>query len=170
MTSSRVGPSYRSRLHVEGWSLAGCGLVGSLLLVLLDARTTQNGLSTVLQLAAVGVLLAVFGPRSVRRAVAAARSAEEIEATGEPTPLWHLPLVTLVLASPFVALGAWDAALRVTGGCVLVGLAQAVVLGGVLTAAERASGRRFYRAPGSRLLRGTRLAYVESPGGDAALP
>lgn len=170
MTPPRVGPSYRSRLRVEGWSLAGCGLAGSLLLVLLDARTTQNGLSTVLQLAAVAVLLVVFGPRSVRRAVAVARSAEEIEATGEPTPLWHLPLVEAVLAAPFVALGAWDAGLRVTGGCVLVGLAQAVMLGRVVTAAERSSGRRFYRAPGSRLLRGTRLAYVESADEVAALP
>ena len=51
------------------------------------------------------------------------------ELTGEPTPLWKPPLVLIVLASAFVVpgelgLGAvgWDAGLRITGGCLLVGL------------------------------------------------
>ncbi len=155
-----LGPSYRARLRIEGSALAVCGLLGSLALLLVDDRTTDDPLSTGLQLAVVVALLAWFGPRSVHKAVAQARSASEIEPTGEPTPLWHLPLVVAGLGTPFLLLGAWDAGLRVTGGCLLVGLAQAVLLERVVARHERAEQRIYVRAPGSRLLRGTRLAWA----------
>ncbi len=170
-----LGPGYRQRLRIEGSVLAACGLVGSLVLVLVDGRTTENGLSTVLQLAVVLVLLAWFGPRSVHKAVAQARPAGELEPTGEPTPLWQLPLIVAGLATPLLLLGAWDAGLRVTGGCLLVGLAQAILLERVAARHERAEGRIYVRAPGSRLLRGTQLAWApvdasQSPAGASAQP
>ena len=162
------GPSYRQRLRLEGGVLAGCGLVASLVLVLLDDRTTDNALSTVLQLAVVFALLAWFGPRSVHKAVANARPAGEIEPTGEPTPLWQLPLIVAGLAAPFLLFGVWDAGLRVTGGCLLVGLAQAILLERVVAGHEREAGRVYVRAPGSRLLRGTQLTWA--PVNAAAAP
>jgi len=154
--------TYRARLRTEGLALAACGAVGSVALLLADARTTQNAGSTVGQLAVVLVLLGVLGPISVRAAIARSQPGEGVGATGEPTPLWHLPLVVVVLAVPLVALGAWDAALRVTGGCVLVGLAQALLLAGVVRSDERRTGRTYVRAPGSRIVRGTRLTHVQS--------
>lgn len=160
MNHPPLGPSYRSRLQVEGGVLAACGALGALVLLLADARTAEHRLSTALQLAAVFALLAWFGPRSVRKAVREARPAGEVEPTGEPTPLWHLPLVVVGLTVPFVALGAWDAGLRVTLGCVLVGLVQAVLLARTVVRHERAQARVYVRAPGSRLLRGTRLAWA----------
>lgn len=164
----RLGPSYRRRLRIEGGVLAACGLLGSLALVLADERTTEHALSTGLQLAAVLGLLAWFGPRSVRKAVAKARPAGEVEPTGEPTPLWQLPLIVAGLATPFLLLGVWDAGLRVTGGCLLVGLAQAILLERVMAGHERKVGRVYVRAPGSRLLRGTQLAWA--PAGAAEHP
>lgn len=44
-----------------------------------------------------------------------------------------------------------------TGGCLLVGLAQAVLLERVVAARERREDMRFVRLPGSRIVRGTRL-------------
>jgi len=70
--------------------------------------------------------------------------------------------VVAALTVPLVALGAWDAGLRVTGGCVLVGLAQALLLARIVHVDERATGRTYVRAPGSRIVRGTQLAYVQS--------
>ena len=108
-------------------------------------------------------LLAWLGPRGVRTAIA---RAEEIgrpgvpPATGEPTPLWHLPLVVAVLATPLVLAGAPDAALRVTGGSALVGAAQAVLLARIVAGHERRAGRVFARLPGSRILRGTQLGWA----------
>jgi hypothetical protein len=111
----------------------------------------------------VAALLAWLGPRGVRTAIA---RAEEIgrpgvpPATGEPTPLWHLPLVVAALAAPLVLAGAPDAALRVTGGSALVGAAQAVLLARIVAGHERRAGRVFARLPGSRILRGTRLGWA----------
>lgn len=167
MSHPPLGPGYRSRLRIEGGVLAACGALGALTLLLVDARTAENQLSTVLQLAVVLALLAWFGPRSVDKAVAQARPAGEVEPTGEPTPLWHLPLVVIGLTAPFVVFGAWDAGLRVTLGCVLVGLAQAVLLAWTVARHERAQQRIYVRAPGSRLLRGTRLAWA--PAGDKSV-
>jgi len=53
----------------------------------------------------------------------------------------------------------WDAALRVTGGCLLVGLMQAALMARLVAADERRRGRRYVRLPGSRILRGTKLCY-----------
>lgn len=152
--------TYRARLRTEGFALAACGVAGSAALVLVDDRAVQNATSTVVQLLVVLVLLAVLGPAAVRRSIAQAEPADTADATGEPTPLWHLPLVVAVLTLPLVALGAWDAGLRVTGGCTLVGLAQAFLLTHVVRADERRTGRTYLRARGSRILRGTRLALV----------
>jgi hypothetical protein len=154
--------TYRARLRTEGFALAACGAVGSAVLLLADDRTTQNAASTVGQLIVVLVLLAILGPLSVRRAIAGSQPAGTVEATGEPTPLWHLPLVVAALTAPLVALGAWDAGLRVTGGCTLVGLAQALLLARVVHADEGATGRIYVRTAGSRILRGTRLAHEQS--------
>jgi len=150
--------TYRARLRKEGFALAVCGVVGSAALWLADARTTQNAGSTVGQLAVVLVLLGVLGPLSVRRAIARSQPPDVAPPTGEPTPLWQMPLVVAVLTLPLIALGAWDAGLRVTGGCTLVGLAQALLLARIVQADERATGRTYVRSPGSRILRGTRLS------------
>ena len=152
--------TYRARLRTEGLTLAACGAVGCVLLVVADERATRDAASTAGQLAVVLLLLAVLGPLGVRRALAASELDDWQAATGEPTPLWHLPLVVAVLSLPLVALGAWDAALRVTGGCVLVGLAQALLLAQIVGADQRATGRVHVRAPGSRILRGTRLTHA----------
>lgn len=154
--------TYRARLRTEGLTLAACGVVGSVVLLLADERTIQNAGSTVGQLVVVLTLLAILGPLAVRRAIAGSQPAGTVEATGEPTPLWHLPLVVAALTVPLVALGAWDAGLRVTGGCTLVGLAQALLLARVVHSDERATGRIYIRASGSRILRGTRLAHEQS--------
>lgn len=166
-----LGPTYRARLRLEGSVLAACGLIGSIVLVLADERTTANGLSTVLQLLVVAALLVWFGPRSVHRAVAQALPAGEVQPTGEPTPLWQLPLIVAALVTPFLLFGAWDAGLRVTGGCLLVGLAQAILLERVVARHEDEQGRRFVRAPGSRLFRGTQLAWaLEAASGGRSHP
>lgn len=161
--------TYRRRLRTEGLALAASGAVGSIVLVLADDRTTGNAASTLAQLAVVVVLLATLGPRSVRRAIAGAHpDGDPVRATGEPTPLWQLPLVVATLATPFVLAGSWDAGLRVTAGCALVGLAQATLLAGLVAADERRTGRAYARAPGSRILRGTRLAYADAAAAAAA--
>lgn len=163
--------TYRARLLIEGLTLAACGVVGSVALLLADARTTDNAGSTVGQLAVVAILLVTLGPLSVRRAMEGSQPAGplrtsgppttgEPSATGEPTPLWHLPLVVAALTLPLVALGAWDAGLRVTAGCMLVGLAQALLLTTVVRADERRCARVYARGPGSRILRGTKLTHV----------
>ncbi len=156
--------TYRARLRTEGLALAACGALGSVVLLVLDERTTSHAGSTLGQLVVVAILLGVLGPRAVGAALRGAQPEGVVEATGEPTPLWHLPLVVAVLAAPLCALGAWDAGLRVTGGCLLVGLAQAFLLTRVVAADERATGRTYARAPGSRILRGTRLAWARAAG------
>lgn len=154
--------TYRARLRTEGFALAACGVAGSAVLVLASSDTTSNAASTLGQLVVVAGLLAVLGPRSVRKAIAAAQPEGVVEATGEPTPLWHLPVVVAVLAGAFVVFGVWDAGLRVTLGCALVGLSQALLLTRVVARDEQATGRTYARAPGSRILRGTRLAYASA--------
>ena len=155
-------PTYRERLRKEGLALAASGVVGSAAILVLESEEATRGpVSTVLQLAAVAALLAWLGPRSARRAIA---DGEEVpagaEGSGEPTPLWQLPLIVVVLAGAFVALGAgWDPALRVTGGCTIVGLAQAVLLEQVVARDEARRRRVYFRRPGSRFLRGTKLGF-----------
>jgi hypothetical protein len=162
-----AAPSYRDRLRIEGLTLAACGAAGSV--GILAARTdqaTRGPLSTIGQLAVVAALLGWLGPRSARKAIARAEPvAPGREGSGEPTPLWQLPLIVAGLTASVVALqevdprAGWDAGLRVTGGCTLVGLAQAVLIERVVAADEDARGRTYFRMPGSRLGRGTKLGY-----------
>jgi hypothetical protein len=155
-------PTYRERLVREGSVLGLVGAAGSVVLLLFDDHATDVPASTVGQLLIVAVLLGVFGPRGVRSAIANADELPEGPAgagSGEPTPLWHLPLVVAVLATPLWLLDAPDAALRVTFGASLVGLAQAFVLARIVFEEEERSGRTFVRLPGSRILRGTKLGY-----------
>jgi hypothetical protein len=74
-----------------------------------------------------------------------------------------------VLATPFVVAGelgvggaGWDAALRVAGGCLLVGLAQGVLIERLVAAEETSSGRSFVRVAGSSATRGTRLGFFRN--------
>ena len=153
-------PSYRERLRLEGGVLALCGLAGSAaLLVLATDEATAGPGSTIGQLVVVAALLAVFGPRAVRSWAAKAEPVGDDRAvSGDPTPLWQLPLICAALALAFgLGLDAWDAALRVTGGCALVGLAQAVLLDRVAAGEERRLGGTLVRLPGSSLFTGTRL-------------
>jgi hypothetical protein len=77
------------------------------------------------------------------------------------------PLVVVVLLSVFVVpgeLGAgavgWDAGLRITLGCLLVGLTQALLLAQIVAADEARNGRRYLRLPGSRAIGGTKLGFL----------
>ena len=159
-SSVSVPPSYRQRLRVEGATLAACGAIGTVVLLAGVDQSRQGPASTVGQLVIVGLLLGWFGPRSVRRALASSRPVGLGQVgTGEPTPLWQLPTIVAGLTGVAGVLGGWDAGVRVTGGCLLVGLAQAVLLERLVAARERRVNRRFYRMPGSRILRGTRLGY-----------
>ena len=80
-------------------------------------------------------------PRSVRRALASSRPVGVGQVgTGEPTPLWQLPVIVAGLTGLAGGLAGWDAGVRVTGGCLLVGLAQAVLLERLVAARERRTG------------------------------
>ncbi len=154
------GPwTYRARLRREGYALAACGLLGSAFLLVAVEAARENPWSSVVQLAILATALAVLGPRSVRRwSAQAAPVRPEAAGSGEPTPLWQLPLICAGLALLVgVPTGAWDASLRVTAGCVLVGLTQAVLLDRIAAREEDRLGGRLVRIAGSRLLKGTKL-------------
>jgi hypothetical protein len=164
-------PSYRERLRIEGLALAACGAVGSVALVAFVPAARRWPLNTLAQLAALAVLLEALGTRRVRRWVARADEvAPGEEGSGEPTPLWALPPIVVALAAVFVALpetglpasdrAGWDAALRITAGCMLVGLAQALRYERVVASQEAASGRRHLRVKGSHLWCGTKLGWT----------
>jgi hypothetical protein len=156
-------PSYRERLEVEGYSLAALGAIDCLLLLALTTQSRRWPSNTIGQLAVVAVLVAGLGPRAVRRAVAeSVELAPGGEGSGEPTPLWQLPpivagLTLLVGLSPA---GGWDAGVRIGGGCVIVGLGQAVLMGRLVARAEAETGRRYVRVKGSRIGRGTKLGWT----------
>jgi hypothetical protein len=159
-------PTYVHRLRLEGAVLGGCGAIGSLVL-LLDVRASRDSpLSTIGQLAIVAALLGWLGPRSVRRSVASSdsRAVHEI-GSGEPTPPWHIIAIVLLLTALVAWVGGWSAGLRVTGGCMLVGIVQALVLASQVTRAQRRAGVTYYRVKGSRILRGTRLGRLSTPSG-----
>ena len=138
--------------------LAGAGAVAALLVLALTDEATQNLLSTVVQLAIVAALMGTLGVRSVRRSMASAVPIDPAEdGTGEPTPLWQHPLIVAGLTLGFGFPAGWDAGLRVGGGCLIVGLAQAVVFERLVAREERRRGLRFRRVEGSSLLTGTRL-------------
>jgi uncharacterized protein YjeT (DUF2065 family) len=161
-------PTYRERLRIEGLTLAAAGVVGSAgLLAFKTEHATRWPLNTLGQLAVAAGLLGFFGPRSVRRSIEGSTELRRgEEGSGEPTPLWQLPVIAAGLAGTFVALEAvndkagWDAALRITGGCTLVGLAQAVLLERLVAADEEERGRSYLRVKGSRLGRGTKLGWL----------
>lgn len=150
-------PAYRDRLRLEGLTLAGCGAAGAVVLLGFMDEATAGPASTILQLAAVAVLMAVAGPLAIRRAMAAARPVDPGASAGEPTPLWQLPLIVAGLTLAVGLPAGWDAGLRVAGGCVIVGLAQAVLIERLVAAEERRGGGRFVRVPGSSLFTGTKL-------------
>jgi hypothetical protein len=155
-----VPPTYRQRLRVEGATLATCGAIGTVILLAGVDQSRRSPASTIGQLVVVGLLLGWLGPRSVGRAIASSRPVGVGQVgSGEPTPLWQLPMIVAGLTGVAGGLAGWDAGLRVTGGCLLVGLAQAVLLERLVAARELRLGRRFYRIPGSRILRGTLLGY-----------
>ena len=81
---------------------------------------------------------------------------------GEPTPLWHIIAIVVGLTLIAGLVAGWDAGLRVTAGCALVGLTQAGLLAALVRRDERTRERTYYRVRGSRILRGTRLGYVDS--------
>lgn len=161
-------PTYRERLRIEGLSLAAAGAAGTAgLLTFKTEQATRWPWNTVGQLAVVVGLLGFFGPRSVRKSIdQSTELTSGSEGTGEPTPLWQLPVIVTGLAATFVGLGeindraGWDAALRITGGCTLVGLAQAIVLERIVAADEEKTGRSYLRVKGSRLGRGTKLGWL----------
>jgi hypothetical protein len=168
MTS--MTPTYRERLRLEGAVLAGAGALASVLLLALVAQASERPTSTIGQLAVVAVALLVLAPLSARRAIGGARPvAPGEQLTGEPTPLWKPPLILLGLAASFIVLGelgagggGWDAGLRITGGCLLVGLAQALLVERVVAADENRTGRTYLRLAGSSMIRGTKLGFFGS--------
>ena len=167
-----MAPSYRERLRVEGLALAACGALASVALIAFVPQSRRWPLNTVAQLAVVAALLEGLGTRKVRKWM---DDAEELppgeEGSGEPTPLWMLPPIMVSLAAVFVLLpetdlpgsdrAGWDAGLRITGGCALVGLVQALRYASVVGAEEQKRGRRYLRVKGSHLWSGTKLGWTK---------
>ena len=154
-------------------TLAASGAVGSVLLITLVPESRRWPWNTVGQLAVLALLLEFLGRRSVRRWLDAAEQLKPgEEGSGEPTALWTLPLIVTGLTAVFVLLphtglpgtdrAGWDAGLRITGGCALVGLAQGVRYACIVAADEQRRGRRYVRVPGSRILRGTKLGFTRA--------
>src|SRR3954451_777958 len=109
-------PSYRERLRTEGLTLAACGAAGSLVLWRFFPQARRWPLNTLGQLAVTAGLYARFGTRTVRKSLDEAVEAEPGgEGTGEPTPLWELPVIMVGLAAAFPLLpsdrAGWDASL-----------------------------------------------------------
>jgi hypothetical protein len=146
-------PTYRRRLRLEGLALAGCGLVSALSVLAFGAGSTDDPVSTALQLLAVAVVMSTAGTLSVRRSIAgAAELPVDAAGDGQPTALWKLPLIVAALTLGFGLFAGWAAGLRIGGGCVIVGLAQAVLFERVVAAEEARRDRRYFRVPGSRIL------------------
>lgn len=157
-----MAPSYRERLTLEGSVLAASGLAGSVALLAFVPDARENAGSTIGQLAFVLVVCAALGSNLARRWTERAEPAAQ-GVSGDPTPLWQLPLITAGLAlAVSLPTGSWDAGLRVTGGCLLVGLTQAVLMARLVGRDERRRGRRYVRLPGSSLFTGTRLGYSDT--------
>lgn len=158
-------PSYRERLRLEGTVLAGCGAASAVAILALAEGADDNPISTLIQLAIVAMLMATLGTWSVGRSMERAAALDPAApGSGEPTPLWQLPLIVAVLTLAFGFAVGWDAALRIAGGCLIVGLAQALLFERLVAAGERRSGKRFHRIEGSSLLTGTKLGTISGPG------
>lgn len=159
---SDVPPTYRERLRLEGRALALSGAVAAVALLVFADEAQRRPLSTAIQLGIVAALVAWLGPASARRAMAGAeqRPLKDL-GSGEPTPLWQLPVIVVALTALLGLVAGWDAGLRVSAACVLIGLGQAILLERAVGAEEASSRRRFFRVAGSRILRGTRLGYIK---------
>src|SRR4051812_13903697 len=98
-------PSYRERLRTEGLALAACGAAGSCALWRFVPSSRRWPLNTLGQLAVTAGLAARFGTRSVQKSMDEAVEAQPGgEGTGEPTPLWQLPVIMSGLAGFFALL------------------------------------------------------------------
>lgn len=158
-----MAPTYRRRLRTEGLALAGCGVAAAAILLIGPEESRRWPLNTIGQVALVAVLMAALGPRSVRRALDSAVELDpDATGSGEPTPLWQLPVIVGGLIAAAGLPAGWDAGLRVGAGTTVVGLIQALVLERVVRGEERRLGRTYYRVKGSRLLGGTNLGWVRS--------
>jgi hypothetical protein len=170
MSDRATPPTYRERLRIEGAVLAASGALGSVLLLGFVDEASERAVSTAGQIAFVTIVLAVLGPLSLRRWLAAAQPIRPgTQPTGQPTALWMPPLVVVALVALFVVPGelgvgavGWDAGLRITLGCLLVGLTQALVLAPLVAADEARRERRYVRLPGSRAIGGTKLGFFLS--------
>jgi hypothetical protein len=186
-----VPPTYRDRLRIEGLTLAACGALGTAVLVRYVEAARRKPHDTAIQLVLFTALLRRFGPRSTARTLERARPVAPAElGTGEPTPLWQLPVIVAgeslflaKLAGPiserlwplvprrWARKAGWDAALRATIGTTIAGLFQAVFVARQVAEREAADGRTYYRVRGSRLLSGTNLGYPSpAPASPATAP
>lgn len=173
-----MADSYRHRLRIEGLTLAAAGFAGSALLLAVKQQSRRAPANTLAQLGALSVGLTTLGERGTRKTLAnAARVHFGRVGTGEPTPLWHVP-VPMVAGTIFLGQFAkplnqklglparlardagWDAGLRVTAGSAIVGLWQAFVIERRVAGAERGGLKTYYRMPGSTLGTGTRLGWT----------
>ena len=173
-----MAETYRHRLRVEGLTLATAGLAGSALLLAVKQQSRRAPASTAIQLGVLTVGLATLGRRSTTKTL---ENADRVRfgrvGTGEPTPLWHVPMPMLAGAIYLGALAkpvnkklglpkrltrdaGWDASLRVTAGSAIVGLWQAFWIERQVARAERRGLRTYFRMPGSTLGTGTRLGWT----------
>jgi hypothetical protein len=170
--------TYRHRLRIEGLTLAAAGLAGSAVLLATKQQSRCAPANTVAQLGALVAGLLTLGARSTRKTL---ENADRVHfgrvGSGEPTPLWHVP-VPMVAGTIFLGQYAkplnkklglpdrvardagWDAGLRVTAGSALVGLWQAFVIERDVAGAERRGLKTYYRMPGSTLGTGTQLGWT----------
>jgi hypothetical protein len=173
-----MAQTYAQRLQAEGATLAAVGAAGSAVLLATQPEARRQPLNTVGQLALVAAGLAYFGPRSTGKALGgASRVRFGRVGTGEPTPLWHIPVPVLAEVAFFAVVSkkalartslpprvktapGWDAGLRVTAGSALVGAYQSLVIARQVKQAEARRLRTYYRMPGSRLGRGTVLGWT----------
>jgi hypothetical protein len=143
--------------------LAGAGALAAAVVLAAADDAGDGPLSTVIQLAIVAALMATLGTWSVRRSMERAIPLDPKRlGSGEPTALWKLPLIVAALALAFGFGAGWDAALRIGGGCLIVGCAQAVLFERLVAREESRSARRFYRVPGSSVFTGTKLGALPS--------
>jgi len=173
-----MAQTYAQRLRAEGLALAAVGAAGSAALLATKPEAKREPLSTVGQLAVVAAGLALVGPRATDKALGdASRVWFGRVGSGEPTPLWHIPVPVLAEVAFFSVISkkalartslpprvkaapGWDAGLRVTAGSAIVGAYQALFIARQVRQAEKARHRAYYRMPGSRLGRGTVLGYT----------
>jgi hypothetical protein len=146
--------------------LAGCGALSAVLVLALGDDATRQPLSTAVQLALVLVLMLTLVARSVRRSLERATELDPAAAgSGEPTSLALLPAIVAALTLGFGFAAGWDAGLRIGGGCVVVGMMQALFFERLVAREEARRGVCFRRIPGSSLFTGTKLGSL--PANDA---